>query len=275
VPDMDYSVLMSVYYKEKPEHLKASMESIFNQTVKTNDFVLMCDGPLTEELDAVIEAFQKEHTDVLHVVHLEKNVGLGSALNAGVQQCRNELIARMDSDDIARDYRCERELAVFEKNPELAIVGSVIEEFSQSPDQIEAKRIVPEKHEDILEFAKVRNPFNHPSVMYRKSAVLEAGNYQSVRFMQDYYLWIAMLIRGCRGYNIQEPLVWMRADANLFKRRSGRLYVKLQLDLFRIMLDNGFITYPRYLKSCAIRICSGIAPNWIRRFMFRNVLRSR
>lgn len=270
---MDYSVLMSVYFKEKPEYLRKSMNSMFGQTVATNDFVLVCDGPLTPELDAVIDEMQQAHPEVLRVLRLEKNVGLGCALNAGVNYCRNELIARMDSDDIAVPERCERELAVFEQHPELSIVGSVIEEFSEDEHIADAWRVVPEKHEDILRFAKTRNPFNHPSVMYRKQAVLDAGNYQSVRFMQDYYLWVAMLIKGHKGYNIQDTLVYMRAGGELFKRRAGKLYIKIQLDLFKQMLDKGFISYPRYLMSCAIRIWSGIAPNGLRQFMFEKVLR--
>lgn len=270
---MDYSVLMSVYHKEKPEYLRKSMNSMFAQTAATNDFVLVCDGPLTPELDAVIEEMEREHPEVLRVLRLEQNVGLGCALNAGVKYCRNGLIARMDSDDIAMPERCARELAMFEQHPELSIVGSVIEEFSQDENVTDSRRVVPEKHEDILRFAKSRNPFNHPSVMYRKQAVLDAGNYQSVRFMQDYYLWVAMLIKGFKGYNIQETLVRMRAGGNLFKRRSGSQYIKIQLDLFKLMLDSGFISFSRYLLSCSIRICSGIAPNGLRQFVFKKVLR--
>ena len=270
---MDYSVLMSVYHKENPGYLRKSMESMFAQTVATNDFVLVCDGPLTPELDHVIADMEKAHAGVLRVLRLEKNVGLGCALNAGVLYCRNELIARMDSDDIALPERCELELAVLEKNPEISIVGSVIEEFSKDENKTDSRRIVPQTHAEIVQFAKTRNPFNHPSVMYRRQAVLDAGNYQSVRYMQDYYLWVAMLTKGFKGYNIQQPLVRMRANENLFKRRSGRQYIQIQLDLFGLMRRNGFITFPRYVCSCAIRICSGIAPNWLRQFIFRKVLR--
>ena len=268
-----YSVLMSVYVKEKPEYLRASIESMMNQTVPTNDFVLVCDGPLNLELDAVIDEMQQKYGDVLHIVRFEKNGGLGHALQVGVKECRNDLIARMDSDDISRPYRCEKELQVLMEHPEISIVGGVIEEFSTTPDVIDAKRVVPETSEKIVEFSKNRNPFNHPSVMYRKKDVLKAGNYSDVRFMQDYYLWIDMLIAGMNGYNIQEPLVWMRADSNLFRRRSGKLYVEIQVNLFKKMRNAGYITYTGYLKSVVIRICSAYAPNWLRQFMFKKVLR--
>ena len=128
---MDYSVLMSVYKSEKAEYLRIAMNSMWNQTVPTNDFVLMCDGPLTDELDTVIEEMQAEHPDTLHVIRFEKNGGLGHALQVGVKECKNDLIARMDSDDISRPERCEKELAVFAAHPELSIVGSVIEEFTE------------------------------------------------------------------------------------------------------------------------------------------------
>lgn len=270
---------MSVYKSEKAEYLRIAMNSMWNQTVPTNDFVLMCDGPLTDELDEVIEEMQSAHSDTLHVIRFEKNGGLGHALQVGVKACKNDIIARMDSDDISRPERCEKELAVFAAHPELSIVGSVIEEFTEIepgasvPSAINAKRVVPEKSGDIVAFAKQRNPFNHPSVMYKKADVLAAGNYQDVRYMQDYYLWTYMLIAGFKGYNIQEPLVWMRADSNLFKRRSGKLYRDIQLNLFKYMRNQGFISNTQYVKSCILRVGSSMAPNWLRQSMFKKVLR--
>ena len=274
----DYSVLMSVYKNENPDFLKTAMDSMWNQSVPTDDFVLLCDGPLTPELDTVIRNMDQEH-NALHVIRFPENHGLGYALQVGVRECKNELIARMDSDDISRQERCEKELRIFADHPELAIVGAVIEEFieieqdSFVPSAVNSKRVVPEKPEQIYTFAKMRNPFNHPSVMFKKSAVLFAGNYSDVRYLQDYYLWAHMLIAGFKGYNIQESLVFMRADDNLFRRRSGRLYRDLQLNLFRYMKEQGFITNTQYVKSCALRTASSMAPNWLRRFVFQKVLR--
>lgn len=274
----DYSVLMSVYKNEKAEHLRIAMDSMWNQSVPPEDFVLMCDGPLTEELDAVIGEMEAAHPE-LRVIRFDKNGGLGHALQVGVTECRNEIVARMDSDDISRPERCEKELRVLCAHPELSVVGSVIEEFteiepgSSVPSSVNAKRVVPENAGEIAEFAKTRNPFNHPSVMFRKADVLAAGNYQDVRYMQDYYLWTHMLIAGYKGYNIQEPLVWMRADSDLFKRRSGKLYRDIQLNLFRYMKDQGFISNSQYVRSCVLRVGSSMAPNWLRQFLFKKVLR--
>ena len=251
--EMNYSVLMSVYKSEKAEFLRLSMNSMWNQTVPTNDFVLVCDGPLTDDLEEVIGEMTVNHPSTLNVIRFMENRGLGYALEVGVKECKNDIIARMDSDDISRPERCEKELSVLFSHPEVSICGSLVEEFIKTetvetdPSSIKSKRVVPETPEEIEIFAKWRNPFNHPSVMYRKRDVLAAGNYQDVRYLQDYYLWVDMLIAGFKGYNIQEPLVWMRSDDNLFKRRSGKLYIEIQLNLLKYMKDQGFISVFQYI----------------------------
>ena len=269
----NYSVLMSVYFKERPEFLKTSIESMMNQTVLTDDFVLMCDGPLTPELDAVIDDMQNKYGNVLHVIRFEKNGGLGHALQVGVRLCKNELIARMDSDDIAYLDRCERQMAIFNNRPEVSICSGIVEEFSIFPDIVDAKRVPPETNEEIVEFAKRRNPFNHPCVMYKKEAVEQVGSYQDFRMMEDYYLWLRMLMAGYQGYNIQEPLLHMRAGDDMYKRRAGWKYAKTQVKLFQFMKEKGFIDKKQYIKSCVIRSGSSLAPNWLRKFMFEKVLR--
>lgn len=269
---MNYSVLMSVYCKEKPEYLKQSMNSIAAQTEPTDDFVLVCDGPLNEGLDAVIAEMQQQFGDVLHVVRLEENIGLGRALNAGMQVCKNEIIARMDSDDIAYPDRCEKEMrALLER--EVDIVSAGVEEFEGTPEQVKCKRLPPETHDEILRFAKKRNPFNHPCVMYRKSAVEAAGGYQDFYLLEDYYLWLRMLLNGSRGYNLQESLLWMRAGSDMYRRRSGSKYAKSQRALFKFMKENKMIGAGEYCMACLIRTASALAPNWLRKGMYSAVLR--
>ena len=271
---MNYSVLMSVYYKEKPENLRQSMNSIFTQSVPTDDFVLVCDGPLNEELDKVIEEMVVSYVDVLNVIRLDKNVGLGNALNQGIKHCRNDLVARMDSDDIARPDRCARQLAVFEQNPDIGMVSGIVEEFTTEIGIIDARRVPPEKHEDILEFAKKRNPFNHPCIMYRKDGVEKAGGYQEFFLLEDYFLWVRMLMCDIRGYNIQEPLLWMRAGDGMYRRRSGWKYVWAQMQLFSYMKKIGFISSWQWASSIAIRCISGIVPNALRKKVFEQLLRN-
>lgn len=269
-----YSVLMSVYQRERADNLRAAMNSIWAQTVKPNDFVLVCDGPLTTELDAVIEEMQQAHPE-LQVVRLEKNSGLGNALNIGIKHCKNELVARMDSDDISHPDRCEKQLIIFRDNPELSICSGTVQEFTDSTEKIEAERTLPENQEKILEFAKKRNPFNHPCVMYKKQAVEAAGGYQDYFLLEDYYLWIHMLQNGVIGYNIQEPLIWMRAGTDMYKRRGGWKYIKSQIALFKYMKKSGFIDSGQFVKSAALRMASAVAPNFLREFMFKSFLRQK
>ena len=268
-----YSVLMSVYHKEKPEYLKQAIASIQAQTLPTDDFVLVCDGPLNDALDAVIAKKQQEMGKTLNVVRLAKNDGLGNALNEGIKHCKNELVARMDSDDIAYQDRCEKQIAVFYKHSEVSICSGIVEEFTSTPDVVDAKRVPPEAHEEIVEFAKKRNPFNHPCVMYKKSVVEAVGSYQDFYLLEDYYLWLRMLMAGYQGYNIQEPLLHMRAGSDMYLRRAGWKYAKTQVKLFKFMKEQGFIGEGQYIKSCVIRSGSALAPNWLRKLMFEKVLR--
>lgn len=269
----EYSVLMSVYHKEKPEYLKQAIESIQLQTLTTDDFVLVCDGLLNPELDTVIARKQQEMGEALNVVRLAKNGGLGNALNEGIKHCKNELVARMDSDDIAYLDRCEKQIAVFNAHPEVSVCSGVVEEFTTVPEVVDTRRVPPETNAEIVEFAKKRNPFNHPCVMYKKSAVEAAGSYQDFYLLEDYYLWLRMLMAGYRGYNIQEPLLHMRAGSDMYLRRAGWKYAKTQAKLFKYMKNSGFIGSGQYVKSCVIRSGSALAPNWLRKFMFEKVLR--
>lgn len=271
--DISYSVLMSVYYKEKAEYLKQAMDSIWSQTISTDNFVLVCDGPLNAELDTVIENMQSTHPDALNVIRLEKNGGLGNALNIGIKECKHEFVARMDSDDISRPDRCERQLKVFQNYPDVSVISGTVEEFTPNTNQIEARRVLPETQDQILAFAKKRNPFNHPCVMYKKSAVEAAGGYQDFYLLEDYYLWIRMLQKGHTGYNLQEPLLWMRAGSDMYKRRAGWKYAKSQKALFKYMKDNGFIDFGQYMKSTSFRLASSLMPNGFREFAYKKILR--
>lgn len=269
----NYSVLMSVYYKENSEYLKQAIESIQAQTFPTDDFVLVCDGPLNQELDSVIKKKQQEMKNILNVVRLKKNAGLGNALNKGIQQCKNELVARMDSDDISYPDRCEKQLMVFNTYPEISVCSGIVEEFATNPKVVESRRVPPETQEEIREFAKVRNPFNHPCVMYKKPDVEAVGSYKDFYLLEDYYLWVRMIMTGYQGYNLQEPLLHMRAGTDMYMRRGGLKYAKTQEKLFRFMKNNGFISKGQYIKNCVIRGESSLAPNWLRKFVFEKVLR--
>jgi glycosyltransferase involved in cell wall biosynthesis len=240
--ETEYSVLMPLWYKEKPEYLKASIESMANQTIPPAEFVLVRDHEIPSALTAVIEqgvgGIPVNYADAYDLF----GQGLGSILARGVEHCSCELIARMDSDDIAFPDRCERQLEIFRKNPQLAIVSGTIAEFAHSPVEIVSYRILPEKNIEIIKFAKFRNPFNHPSVMFRKYIILSVGNYDaSFKAWEDYELWFRVLNNGGEGYNIVEPLLYFRSGEGLVKRRKDRKQYQYYITIKKEMRKAHFI----------------------------------
>ena len=173
---MNYSILQSVYKSDNPEYLRLSIESKFAQTMLSDDYVIVEDGPLTGELESVVAGFEQTYPEV-SVVRLENNVGLGKALNAGLVVCRNELVARMDSDDISLPDRCERLVSCFESDSTLDIVGSHVREFVGTPENVVGERRVPIDDASIHRYLRRRDPFNHPAVMFRRSKVMASGSY--------------------------------------------------------------------------------------------------
>ena len=270
----EYSVLMSVYQKEKPEYLRESLESVFAQTVPTNDFVLVCDGALTKDLERVLQNFSSRYAEVLHIVRLEKNVGLGPALNAGLQYCCNDLVARMDSDDYALAGRCALQLKMFQARPELAIVGGAIEEFEGSPENVVSFKRMPVDHEQILTYSRRRCPFNHPTVMYRKSMVQKVGGYPNLPMHEDYGLWVRLLMNNAQAYNLPDVLCKMRVDGGLYSRRGGIKYFRTALGfrwhLFRIGYCN-FFEFLYGLLGLAV-LC--LIPTSMRKKMYKKFLRT-
>ena len=181
---MKFSVLLSVYRKEQPAYLRQSLDSIFTQTLQPAEVVLVKDGPLTDALDEVAEEYCRKYP-VLKVVPLSENQGLGRALNEGLKYCSYDLVARMDTDDVAKPERFEKQIAVFCAHPEMDVVGAWIDEFEGSIENVISVRVLPLEDSEIRRFARKRNPVNHPVVMFRKSAVLVAGGYQHFPLFED------------------------------------------------------------------------------------------
>lgn len=269
-----YSVLMSVYYRENAEYLEQALDSVIGQTVIPSEIVLVCDGPLTEELDKVINDKKEQLGDLLRVIRLAQNGGLGNALRIGLEYCSCNLVARMDSDDISKLDRCEKQLKVFEMCQDVSVVSGTIEEFFDDPESIVSRRQLPEFHDEIIEYAKCRNPFNHPCVMFKKEDVIRAGSYQDFYLLEDYYLWIRMLMKGYKGYNLREPILSARTGLSMFQRRGGIRYIDSQIRLFKYMHSIRFITYPQFLKNAAIRIAGTIVPNGVRKALYLKYLRN-
>lgn len=259
-PFPPYSVLMSVYEKELPEYLNESFQSMFNQTAPPDDFVLICDGPMTAGLDAVIDHYLAQYPDVLRVIRLKNNTGLGRVLNTGLARCKNELVARMDSDDIAFPDRCEKQLAMFEKDNALDVVGGWIEEFAIDPAASFSMRRVPEANDAIVAFASIRCPFNHPTVMFKRDRVLSLGGYKDIPLCEDYDLWGRMLIARYKTTNLQEPLVWMRTSQEMLQRRKKHSVHRARKNIKRQLLKQGMMSRSKYLFSMMLDTAIAYAP---------------
>lgn len=264
-----YSVLMSLYKKEKPEYLRLAIDSMLNQTVKPDEIVIVEDGPLTDELYAVLD----EYGEQIHRVKNETNIGLGLALNNGLKVCRNELIARMDTDDISKLTRCEKQLKRFEEKPELAIVGAWVDEFHTSPEEVVSTRVVPTESDDIYNFAKKRSAFNHPVVMYRKSKVLENNGYSDLRRNQDVDLFGRMLFAGCKAENIGEVLLFFRSNDDLAKRRKSWENTKSYIDTIKKFWEMGYASFSDYMMVAVAQTGMYIMPVKMQHWVYKKFLR--
>lgn len=267
-----FSVLLSLYYKERPDFLYQSLASIFDQTAIPAEVVLVKDGPLTDELEKILLGYQQRCSS-LKIVSLPQNQGLGRALNEGLKHCTYDIVARMDTDDIAKPDRFEKQLSFLGTHPEIDVVGSWIDEFEGSIDNILSVRKLPETPEDLFQYGKLRNPINHPAVMFRKSAVLRSGSYQHFPLFEDYYLWVRMLMNGSKFYNIQESLLYFRTSPDMFKRRGGLKYALTEMKLQYRFYTLGYISFYQMLKNDIVRTVVRLIPNSLRSVIYQKVLR--
>lgn len=221
VSQMKYSVLMSVYAKDKPEYLFEAIQSMLAQTVPPEQFVIVIDGPVLDELMQPIYEYQRYYVDLFTIVPLEKNKGLGNALNEGLRHCRNELVARMDADDISLPERCEKELACFCEDKGLDICGCNLDEFEGEPENVVTSRVVPSEYGKIKKFMRRRQAFNHPTVIYKKTAVIKAGGYLQLKRKEDFDLFSRMLTQGARAENLEEHLYLYRVNRENYRRRKS------------------------------------------------------
>ena len=268
-----YSVLMSLYKNELPEYFNVAFDSMIGQTTAPEQIVIVEDGPLPVELLSLVDGYSAAYPGVVTVVVNEKNMGLGLALNRGLEFCRNDLVARMDTDDISLPSRCERQLAEFEKHPELAIVGSNVDEFVGSPENVVSTRRVPSEYEEIYEFAKRRNAFNHPAVMYRKSAVLSVGGYSDLRRNQDVDLFGRMLFSGLKAENIDESLLLFRSGDSLAKRRRSWVNTKSYIGVIKKFWKMGYSRFSDFAFVAAAQSFLFLCPNRIQHLIYKAFLR--
>ncbi|MSS36808.1 glycosyltransferase [Clostridium porci] len=268
-----YSVLMAVYYKDNVDFFKYAVDSMLNQTIKTNDFVLVCDGELSDELNAAIDSYTDKFPEIFHVIRLKKHQGLGNALREGVLACSNELIARMDSDDFSEPNRIELQLKEFSDDPKLSVCGGQIAEFEKDIDQITGIRAVPCSELKIRKFAKARNPVNHMTVMFKKADVIEAGNYIELNLAEDYYLWVRMLCENKKFKNIAQVLVYVRTGNGMYQRRGGLQYVGKMILVQKKMLELKFISFHEFIFNILLRSTAALLPSNVRGSVYKHKLR--
>lgn len=270
-----FSVLMSVYYKENPDFFDRALASVLNQTVKADEWVIVKDGGIPLQLQDIIDKYAVMEGVNIRQIQLDSNMGLGVALSYGVEACANELIARMDTDDIAVPLRFELQLKEFEENPDLDICGGHIIEFEGDENEFVAERRVPLTHEDIAEYQKNRCAFNHMTVMFRKSKVLEAGNYKDAPFMEDDMLWVDMLLHGAKCKNIDEYLCKVRTNKDMIARRGGLSYFNKYKRTRKAIYKTGFISRYQYDRTNFIQFLVCIMPVWLRKFVFFKLIHKR
>lgn len=267
------SVLMSVYSKEKPIFFSEALSSLAKQTRVADQVVLVCDGPLTSELDEVIE----EYTSILPIslLRLPKNVGLSYALNAGLSLCEFEWVARFDSDDICEPFRFERQMDFIALNPGVAVFGSSILEFTIDPISPHAIRRVPTFHEKIAHTARFKNPLNHVSVFFNNTIVNAHGGYPHYFLNEDYGLWTELIMKGYKFGNIDESLVRVRSGSDMIARRGGWAYLMTEVKMQSILRQNRFIGSDIFLFNVVTRFIVRLCPNTLRQKFYKTFLRTR
>lgn len=264
---------MSLYIKEKPDYLRLAIDSMVSQTIKPDEIIIVEDGVLTDELYNILEYYLGEYPSLFTIVKNDNNIGLGLSLNKGLSVSRNELVARMDTDDISKPTRCEKQLLMFENNPDLSIVGSWADEFCDDIENVVSTKRVPENNKDIYKYGKRRSPFTHPSVMYKKSAVLSCGGYSDLRRNQDVDLFGRMLFKGCLGYNIQESLIWFRTDNNLAKRRKSWSNTKSYIQTIKKFWKMGYSSFRDYCIVSFAQTVMFLLPISLQKWVYKHFLR--
>ncbi|MCR1842984.1 glycosyltransferase [Murimonas intestini] len=268
---MGFSVLMSIYEKEKPEYFREAIDSVLAQTMPPDEIVLVEDGPLPLELDCVIEEYHKKHS-ILKLVQLKENVKLGKALAEGLRYCSCEFVARMDTDDIAVKDRFEKQYNYMQEHGNVSVVGGSICEFGERGGEVRIKKM-PLSHEEIREYAKYRNPLNHMTVMFRKEDVLEAGGYEHFPFLEDYDLWCRLLANRKVLNNLPDVLVNARCGDGLYGRRGGWKYFTRYCKLRKKQRGLGLLNWLEYCISIVLTFGVTVPGNRIRKVIYRYVLR--
>lgn len=270
-----FSVLMSVYNGENHKFFREALNSILiKQTLKPNELVLVVDGPINKELECVINEFEKKYKDILKVYRLAENGGLGKALNYGLSKCKYNLIARADSDDINAPERFEIQINKFINDNSIEVLGSFIDEFNDDYNNPINVKKMPLESNEIKKMAKMRNPINHMSVMFKKEIIEKAGAYKHLPYMEDYYLWVRVLVNGGKLRNVDKYLVHARVGNGMLKRRSKRESISSWKYLNNYMKEKSFINIIEYFRNIINIYTFVYMPVSIKKIVYKLILRN-
>ena len=271
---MSFSVLMSVYYKENPQYFRRALQSnIIDQKMPPTQLVLVCDGPLTEELDEVINEYENNYPNIMKVCRLDENNGLGNALRYGLTQCDYDLVARSDSDDVCTPNRFALQVAYMEANPEIAASSGTIDEFSEDYTKPQRVKHMPLTHEELCKYAKKRNPLNHMATIFRKKDILEVGSYEHLQYLEDYFLWVKLIAANKKISNLDELLVHACVGNGMVERRGDKRYIKSWKALGKYMIKYKLQSYPGYFTGIAKVSLWCYMPSGFRTFVYKKFLR--
>jgi len=264
----EFSLLLPCYAGDEPAHVRrAFVSATAEQTLPPSEVVLVQDGPVPPPLALELDRLAADCPVPVRRVSLPRNVGLALALQAGLEACTFEIVARADADDVCEPERFAVQVPMVAAG--LDVVGSAIAEFDEDETVIEAVRRRPTEAAAIRRFAAFHNPFNHPSVVYRKSAVLAAGGYQDMPLMEDYWLFARMIVGGAQVANVEQPLVRYRTGSGLYERRGGLRALRSDWRFQRSAHAIGLTTRPQMLRNLAQRFVYRIVPDSVRRWAYR------
>lgn len=269
-----FSVAICVYHKDDTQHFRQAIESVtVNQSLKPNEVVIVCDGPIDGNLDDYVSLLEHRGAP-FKIIRLPQNLGHAGARQAGLEAASNNLVAIMDADDISVPDRFEKQIRAYTENPEMAVIGGQIDEFIGEPNNVVGSRIVPLNDAEIKTYLKSRCPMNLVTVMFRKDYVQAVGGYQEWYCEEDYYLWLRLAKAGYSFMNLSENLVNVRVGDEMYQRRGGWHYFKSEARLQGYMLRNRIISMPRYCYNVFGRFAVQVAmPNRLRGFIFQKLFR--
>jgi len=266
----NFSTIISVYANDRFEWFKEAIQSIINQTIPPKQIVIVKDGPVKKEINKYIKKIVNIYLDIEFSIYETKtNLGRGNTLTPALKLSNYNLITIMDSDDIARHDRFEKQLNYFNNNPNVDVLGGLIEEFEEIPGDISKIRRVNIAHIDIIKSSRNYCPMNNVTVMYKKEAVISAGGYEGgIGVQEDYILWIKMICQGFKFANIDEVLVDVRVGNELQSRRGGANYVIKEIKMQKLFYNLKHISYYRMILNIIMRSIVRLMPTFIRKYIY-------